>query len=53
MFSGKKRKFLFRCDECEMIVSVEFDDPEDLQKISDNKLVLECPCGGYCKVLRD
>jgi hypothetical protein len=53
MFSGKKRKFLFKCDDCEMIVSVQLDDALDLKKASEDKLILECPCGGYCKILRD
>lgn len=48
-----KRKFLFKCEDCGMIVSVEFDDPEELEKILEDKMLLECPCGGYCKVLRD
>jgi len=52
MFS-EKRKFLFKCDECSMILSVEFDEEEDLQKVQDDKMVLECPCGGHCNVLRD
>ena len=48
------RKFLFRCDHCEMILSVEFQDEEDLQNIQEDKMVLECPCEeGHCFVLRD
>jgi hypothetical protein len=53
MFSGKKRKFLFKCDTCEMIVSVEFEEAEDIKKTTEDKVCLECPCGGYCKLLRD
>jgi len=53
MFSDTKRKFLFKCEECAMILSVEFEDPEDLQSIQDDKIELECPCGAHCKVLRD
>jgi hypothetical protein len=47
------RKFLFRCDICEIIISVDFDDEEDLENVQENKIELECPCGGKCKVLRD
>jgi len=37
-----------------MIVSVEFEDSEEIDKVKEDKLVLECPCGqGRCKVLRD
>lgn len=53
MINFSKRKFLFKCSDCEMIVSVEFDDPEDLEKIQEDKIALECPCGGYSKILRD
>lgn len=35
-----------------MILSVEFED-EDLKKVQEDKMVLECPCNGQCKVLRD
>jgi hypothetical protein len=53
MFNDLKRKFLFKCDECAMILSVEFEEEEDLKKIQDDEMVLECPCEGRCKVLRD
>lgn len=49
----KKRKYLFRCDSCETILSVEFDEPEDIKKVQEDKVILECPCGGYCNVLRN
>ena len=49
----KTRKFLFKCEECKIILSVEFDDEDDIKKVQENKVDLECPCGGYCKVLRD
>lgn len=53
MLSDAKRKFLFRCDDCQIILAVEFDEEEDLKKIQDNEMVLECPCNGICKILRD
>lgn len=53
MLSETKRKFLFKCEECEMIIVISIDDPDDLQDIQDDKMFLECPCGAYCKVLRD
>jgi len=49
----RTRKFLFKCEECEVILSVEFDDEDDIKKVQEDKVDLECPCGGYCKVLRD
>lgn len=37
-----------------MIVSAEFEDFEEIEKVQEDKLVLECLCGqGHCKVLRD
>ena len=53
MFNEPKQEFLFRCEECEMILSVTFELEEDLQKVKDNKMILQCPCGSECKVLRD
>ena len=53
MFSEILRKFLFKCQDCEMILSVDLEEDEDLEKVQENKMVLECPCGGECTVLRD
>ena len=36
-----------------MIVSVEFEEEEELEKVHNDKLMLECPCGGKSHVLRD
>jgi len=47
------RKFLFRCEECGLILSVEFEDEDDIEMVQENKVVLECQCSGYCKVLMD
>ena len=53
MLSETTRKFLFKCEDCQMIMSVVFDDPEDLENIQEDKIHLECPCGSHCHVLRD
>jgi hypothetical protein len=53
MLSETTRKFLFKCEECNMIISVNFDDPEDLENVQEDKIQLECPCGSHCYVLRD
>jgi len=53
MFGDTKIKYLFKCEECNMILAVDFEEEEDLKKVQDDKMVLECPCGGPCKVLRD
>ena len=53
MFDDKKQKFLFKCEDCQLILSVDFEDPEDLEDVQEDKIVLECPCDGKCKVLRD
>lgn len=53
MFDNKKQKFLFKCEDCEMILSIELEDKEDLEKFHDDKFILECPCGGRSCPLRD
>jgi len=53
MIMFDKRTFLFECDQCEMIVSVEFDNQEEIEDVQENKTVLECPCGGHCIILWD
>lgn len=56
MFDDKLHKFLFRCDKCEMIVSIELDedgDKEELEDVNENKFVHECICGGKSYVLRN
>jgi uncharacterized C2H2 Zn-finger protein len=49
----KDREFLFRCNTCEMIVSVKFESSEEIEKVQENKTILECSCGGHCLILRD
>ena len=44
---------LFKCDTCETIVSVDFEEEEDLKKINEDKVILECKCGGECTILRN
>ena len=50
---NQKLKYLFKCADCEMIVSVEIEDEEDLKKVHEDELILDCPCGGKACVLRD
>lgn len=52
-FDSKKRKFTFRCEDCSLILSAEFEQEKDIQDIHDNLLWLECPCGARCMPLRD
>ena len=47
-----KHKFLFRCEVCKMIVSAEFEE-EDSEDVREDKVILECPCGGQSCYLRD
>ena len=49
---NSKQKFLFRCDACKMIVAAEFEE-EDVEDVREDKVVLECPCGGQSHYLRD
>lgn len=53
MLGDKKRKFLFKCCECEMIVSVEFEKDDDIKDVANNKVLFECSCGGIQEVLLD
>lgn len=53
MFQFNKRKFLFKCQECEMILAVEFDEEKDIDDVAEDKMVLECPCSGKSYLLRD
>jgi hypothetical protein len=53
MLPDKIRTFLFKCDECAMIISANFEEEVDIKMIHDDDMELECPCGGYCRVLRD
>jgi len=47
------RKFLFRCNDCKTILSIEFENEDDIDKVQNDKVDLECVCGGHCEVLRD
>jgi hypothetical protein len=49
----KKQRFLFKCNECAMIVAIELENEEDLIKVHEDLFILECPCGGKSHVLRD
>jgi len=53
MLSNLKRKFLFKCDDCESISNIEFETEEDLKEIDEDKMLLECSCGGISYVLRN
>jgi len=44
--TDEKRKFLYRCDDCQMIVALEFSDSEDIEDIMNEKMILECVCQG-------
>jgi len=48
-----KRKYLFKCEDCSLILSVDLDEEEDFKKVNDDKMILHCPCEGECKILRD
>lgn len=53
MFNQSKREFLFKCDECQMILSVSLEEEDDLKKVQDGEMVLKCLCDGNCYILRD
>ena len=53
MLFNTKTKSLFKCESCEVILITEFDDPQDIKDLREDKLLLKCPCGGVCYPLRD
>lgn len=53
MLDPNKRKYLFKCQDCQLILSAEFEEKEDLEDLQDNKMTLQCPCDGKCIILRD
>lgn len=54
MFDDSKRVFLFRCEECKTILSIELDKEEDIEKALSGKMYIECPCEeGICEILLD
>lgn len=53
MFMDKARLFLFICKTCETILSVRFEKDEQIKKVQQNRMVVDCPCGGICRVLFD
>ena len=53
MFDKNKHKFLFKCQDCSTIFGVDFDDKEDIADVQEDKMDLQCKCGGKCQVLRD
>ncbi len=53
MFDQRVRKFLFKCCECEMILSLELSKEEEIKAVNENKMLFECVCGGIQEVLRD
>jgi len=53
MSNTTNNSFLFRCVECEKLISIELEDKDDVEKATNGELVLECGCGGDCEVLLD
>ena len=53
MFDKNKVHFLFKCEDCSMIVSIELEYEEDLEKVREGDFVLDCQCGFKCYVLRN
>lgn len=53
MFFDKKIKHLFKCDTCEVILMLEFEEKKEIEEVREDKVLLECPCGGICLPLRD
>jgi hypothetical protein len=48
-----KRRFLFRCDKCLQIISLDLEEESEISDVQEDKFLLECPCTGYYFPLRD
>lgn len=53
MLFNEKKYFLFKCTKCESILDINLDELEDIETYQEDKLQVECNCGGECKPLRD
>lgn len=53
MFDSKIRKFSFRCVVCKEVMMSDFAEDQDIEDITNDKLYLECECGGKAVLLRD
>jgi hypothetical protein len=46
-------KYLFKCDDCAMIIALDLEKEEDIKLLNDDKLKYLCNCGGHVLPLRD
>jgi hypothetical protein len=56
IFSDKSlnsRDFLFKCIDCDSILEVNLEEDDEINRVHDRKMYIECPCGGICKALFD
>ena len=53
MLWSKKEKHLFKCDTCSAILLLEFEEQKEIEELREDKILLECPCGGICLPLRN
>jgi hypothetical protein len=51
--SFNKRKFLFRCLDCQMIIAIDFEDEKEIEDILNGELKFECLCQGMNELLLD
>jgi len=48
-----KRLYLFKCLDCETVIEIDLESPEEIEKYNNDKLQVRCNCGGFCNALRD
>lgn len=53
MYRDNIKKFLFKCDSCKTIMELEITESKDIDNLKEDKLLLECQCGGICFPLRN
>lgn len=52
MCAHSSKEFLFRCESCKMIVSLELEEGE-MDLINEDQMFLECQCGEMSLPLRN
>lgn len=52
-FDPTARRFLFKCEECAMMVEIALTEKDEINQVLENEMELECPCKGISSVQLD
>lgn len=47
------KSFIFRCEECSKCLETSFEEESEINDLLEDKMLIQCPCGGIALVLRD